>query len=64
VQTIKVQDCGCITLPDHIVEQTGLYPGSILSLAVSQDGKTIQLIPLATALREFSPPSGTKRGRS
>lgn len=47
--TIKVQDCGCIALPEEIVAQTSLYPGSTLSIAVAADGKTIQLTPLKIA---------------
>jgi hypothetical protein len=43
--TIKVQECGCIALPDEIVEQASLYPGSTLTIAIAPDGKTIQLTP-------------------
>jgi hypothetical protein len=56
--TIKVQDCGCIALPDKIVEQTSLYPGSTLTIAVAPDGKTIQLTPLETASRPAKPSEG------
>jgi hypothetical protein len=56
--TIKVQDCGCIALPDEIVEQTSLYPGATLTIAIAPDGKTIQLTPLTTASRPANPPQG------
>ena len=56
--TIKVQDCGCIALPDEIVEQTSLYPGSTLTITVAPDGKTIQLTPLITTSRPANPPEG------
>jgi hypothetical protein len=49
--TIKVQDCGCIALPDEIVEQTSFYPGSTLTIAIAPDGKTIQLTPLKNVPR-------------
>jgi len=48
--TVKVQACGCIALPAEIVEQTSLYPGSILDVVLAPDGKTIRLIPLTTTV--------------
>jgi len=56
--TIKVQDCGCIALPDEIVEQASLYPGSTLTIAIAPDGKTIQLTPLKTAPKLANLPEG------
>jgi hypothetical protein len=56
--TIKVQECGCIALPDEIVEQTSLYPGSTLTIAVAPDGKSIQLTPLTTTPPPSNPPEG------
>ena len=60
--TIKVQECGCIALPDEIVEQTSLYPGSTLTIAVAPDGKSIQLTPIATMPRPADFPEGTTCG--
>jgi hypothetical protein len=57
--TIKVQECGCIALPEEIVAQTLLYPGSTLSIAIAADGKTIQITPLTTAPRPANSPEGT-----
>lgn len=54
--TIKVQDCGCIALPEEIVEQTALYPGATLSISLAPDGKTIQLTPLKTEPHSDKPP--------
>ncbi|MGC1296014.1 MAG: hypothetical protein WA869_13350 [Alloacidobacterium sp.] len=59
---IKVQDCGCIALPDEIVEQASLYPGSTLTIAVAPDGKTIELTPLTTTSRPENPPQGANCG--
>jgi hypothetical protein len=60
--TIKVQDCGCIALPDEIVEQASLYPGSTLTIAIAPDGKTIQLTPLTTMPRPENPSQGATCG--
>jgi hypothetical protein len=60
--TIKVQECGCIALPDEIVEQTSLYPGSTLTIAVAPDGKSIQLTPITTMPRPADFPEGTTCG--
>lgn len=60
--TIKVQDCGCIALPDEIVEQTSLYPGSTLDITVAADGRTIELTPLTTTQQPARPSEGANCG--
>ena len=59
--TIKVQECGCIALPEEIVMKLSLYPGAMLNIVVAADGKTIQLTPLTpltTTSRPSNPPEG------
>jgi hypothetical protein len=57
--TIRVQDCGCIALPEEIVEKASLYPGATLNIAIAPDGKSIQLTPLTTVPRPVNPDEGT-----
>jgi hypothetical protein len=37
---IKVQECGCISLPDEVVASLSLYPGATLTVDLAADGKT------------------------
>lgn len=60
--TIKVQGCGCIALPAEIVEQTSLYPGSTLNVAMAPDGKTVQLNPQITTAPAFDLAKGAACG--
>ena len=60
--TIKVQECGCIALPEEIVEKISLYPGTTLNIALAPDGKSIQLTPLTTVPRPANFPEGTTCG--
>jgi bifunctional DNA-binding transcriptional regulator/antitoxin component of YhaV-PrlF toxin-antitoxin module len=48
---VKVQDCGCIALPDEIVEQMGLYPGSVIDITASPNGEAMLLVPVKTVPR-------------
>jgi len=50
VITGRVQDCGCIALPEAFQEQTGLYPGAIYRVEISAEGHLV-LIPLQTQPR-------------
>ena len=34
----RVQDFGCIALPESLQQQTGLYPGATYTLEVSEAG--------------------------
>jgi hypothetical protein len=52
---LKVQECGCIALPQHIVEKTCLYPGSTSSISVMDDGKAVQITPVNTVSRPAGP---------
>ena len=60
--TVKVQECGCIALPQEIVEKTSLYPGAILDIAMTPDGGSIQLVPLMKAPRPTGPQDGATCG--
>lgn len=60
--TIKVQECGCIALPEEIVEKSSLYPGATLNVAIAPDGKSILLIPLTTTSRPSNPSEGMTCG--
>ena len=44
----RVQECGCIALPEPLQEQTGLYPGATYEIEVTQDGAGLLLRPLET----------------
>jgi hypothetical protein len=39
----KVQQCGCIALPEEFRAQTGLYPGATYTLEVAEAGAVVLL---------------------
>jgi hypothetical protein len=44
----RVQDCGCIALPEEIQQQTGLHPGATFGIEVLADGAvTLHLVQSA-----------------
>jgi bifunctional DNA-binding transcriptional regulator/antitoxin component of YhaV-PrlF toxin-antitoxin module len=57
--TYKVQDCGCIALPEELQRQTGLRPGATFQIIVTEDGVTLNSIrpPLSSEI-----PFGTSCG--
>jgi hypothetical protein len=59
--TYKVQDCGCIALPEEVQQQTGLRPGASFQLAVAEDGRSVTLHSISPPLC-FEIPSGTTCG--
>jgi hypothetical protein len=42
----KIQECGCIALPESLQEKTGLYPGATYQIEVTPEGTGILLLPL------------------
>jgi hypothetical protein len=44
----RVQECGCIALPEFLQELTGLYAGATYEIEATQDGAAILLRPLDT----------------
>ncbi len=44
----RVQDCGCIALPEDLQQKTGLYPGAIFDIDLDSDGHALLLRPLET----------------
>jgi bifunctional DNA-binding transcriptional regulator/antitoxin component of YhaV-PrlF toxin-antitoxin module len=44
----RVQECGCIALPERVQEQTGLYPGATYEIEIASDGTALLLRPLET----------------
>lgn len=50
VNTGRVQDCGCIALPEEFQEQTGLYPGATYRIELTAN-RQILLIPIAPQAR-------------
>jgi hypothetical protein len=59
--TYKVQDCGCIALPEEVQQQTGLGPGAWFQLAVAEDGRSVTLTSISPP-HSFEIPSGTTCG--
>lgn len=53
----RVQECGCIALPEPIQERTGLYPGATYEIEVTEEGNGVLLRPVETRQ-----PSDTKQG--
>jgi bifunctional DNA-binding transcriptional regulator/antitoxin component of YhaV-PrlF toxin-antitoxin module len=53
----RVQECGCIALPETIQQQTGLYPGATFEVEVTEEGDGLLLRPL-----EKRRPSDVKPG--
>jgi hypothetical protein len=43
VTVYKVQDCGCIALPEDVQRQTGLFPGATFELEAAADGLSMKL---------------------
>jgi len=39
----RVQECGCIALPQALQLQTGLYPGATYTLEIAESGTAILL---------------------
>ena len=48
----RVQECGCIALPEEIQKQSGLYPGATYEIEMTEDGAVVLLRPLQTSRRE------------
>jgi hypothetical protein len=44
----RVQECGCIALPESLQEQTGLYPGATYQIEVTPEGTGLLLLPMET----------------
>jgi bifunctional DNA-binding transcriptional regulator/antitoxin component of YhaV-PrlF toxin-antitoxin module len=44
----RVQECGCIALPEEIQKKTGLYPGATFQIECTPDGIGLILQPLET----------------
>ena len=44
----KVQECGCIALPEELQAKTGLYPGATYRIELAADGIGISLTPVET----------------
>jgi len=42
----RVQECGCIALPEELQAETGLYPGATYEIEVSSQGTGIILRPV------------------
>jgi hypothetical protein len=55
VTTGRVQDCGCISLPENLQEQTGLYPGATYQIELTSD-RHLVLIPVTPQSRPESKP--------
>ncbi len=52
---VKVQDCGCIALPEEVVAATGLNPGATLSIELTPDKDAILIKPIERT--ESQPPA-------
>jgi hypothetical protein len=55
----RVQDCGCIALPEELQAQTGLYPGATYELEMAEGGASILLRILEPGTR-VAPSPGTR----
>jgi hypothetical protein len=53
----RVQECGCIALPEDLQRKTGLYPGATFQIESAPDDAGLLLLPLETR-----PPSDPKPG--
>ena len=60
MNTGRVQDCGCIALPEDIQEQTGLYPGATYRIELTSN-RQILLIPISPQARP-EPQTGVRCG--
>lgn len=59
--TGRVQDCGCIALPEEIQQRTGLYPGANFQLDLTPEG-TLLLVPVETVPTPPQPGHGVQCG--
>jgi hypothetical protein len=50
----RVQDCGCIALPEDLQQRTGLFPGATFEINLDFEGHCLLLRPTET--REKSQP--------
>jgi bifunctional DNA-binding transcriptional regulator/antitoxin component of YhaV-PrlF toxin-antitoxin module len=57
----RVQECGCIALPEELQELTGLYPGATYEIDLSPGGTELILRPLETR-QPTDPKPGTQCG--
>jgi hypothetical protein len=57
----KVQECGCIALPESLQEKTGLYPGATYQIEIMPEGAGLFLLPLETCT-PADPSPGTRCG--
>jgi hypothetical protein len=57
----RVQECGCIELPEALQKQTGLYPGATYHIQISPEGKGLLLLPVEIK-QPTDPKPGTQRG--
>jgi antitoxin component of MazEF toxin-antitoxin module len=37
----RVQECGCIALPEEVQKQAGLYPGASYEMELTADGAVV-----------------------
>jgi hypothetical protein len=58
----KVQECGCIALPEALQQQTGLYPGATYQIEIAPQGAGLLLLPLETAEAPEEIKPGTRCG--
>jgi bifunctional DNA-binding transcriptional regulator/antitoxin component of YhaV-PrlF toxin-antitoxin module len=42
----RVQECGCIALPEEVQKKAGLFPGATYEIEVVEDGASVLLRPL------------------
>jgi bifunctional DNA-binding transcriptional regulator/antitoxin component of YhaV-PrlF toxin-antitoxin module len=54
---VKVQDCGCIALPEEIAAATGLNPGATLSIELTPDKSAVLIKPIERT-EPHPPPTG------
>jgi hypothetical protein len=52
---IKVQECGCISLPDEVVESLSLYPGATLTVTLDATGSTAVIEPVTNVAKPDAP---------
>lgn len=60
----RVQECGCIAIPEDLVARTGLGPGTAYELDLSADGKGIVIVPANSVAGEFAEPARPVSGTS
>jgi hypothetical protein len=42
----RVQECGCIALPEDVQKKAGLFPGATYEIEIAEDGASVLLRPL------------------